>query len=139
MEAIGGEKMLNTIAELLYFQSVSNQIRAYYDKMEKDVKDQKNGFDINERIAYIIDNYLAQGKANFYDNERNAFSNFVIPSYSQKGYEVGYINSDYDDTLIPKQEEVFEIFEKQLESPEAPALAQSPADSFEAEEEKSKC
>ncbi len=139
LEAIGGEKMLNTIAELLYFQSITNQIKVYSDEIQKDIKWQKEGFDINERIAYIIDNYLAQGRKEFYENERNSFANFVIPSYMSKGYEVGYINSDYDDTILPHQEEAFETFNQEIEPPESPALDQSPADSFEAEEVKSEC
>ncbi len=56
-----------------------------------------------------------------------------------KGYEVGYINSDYDDTILPHQEEAFEAFNQEIEPPESPALDQSPADSFEAEEVKSEC
>jgi hypothetical protein len=106
LDAIGGEKMLNSLAELLYYQNISNQIKTYNDNIQEDIQNTKKNFDINEKIDYILQNYLTQEKDSYYQR-KNTHSKLIIPSYTTKGYEVGYINSDSDDTIIPDQDEQF--------------------------------
>ena len=114
LEAIWGQKVLNSLAELLYFQNVSNQVKVYYDEIEKDLAGSRSDFDINERISYIMDNYLSQKRDAFYE-EKNADPKFVIPSYASKGYEVWFINSDNDDGLTPYQDQIFDEFNQRIE------------------------
>lgn len=67
LEAVGGQKMINTLAELLYYQSISNQLRTIYDEIDKDLDELRKTFDINEKIGYIVGEYLGQDKRPFYE------------------------------------------------------------------------
>lgn len=108
LKAIGWEKMLNTLAELIYYQNISNQTKQFRDNIESDIQDIKATFDINQKIWYIINNYLTQDKEKIY-LAKNTYPNPIIPNYNATGYEVGYINSDSNDTVIPNQYEDIDI------------------------------
>ena len=138
LDAIGGEKMLNSLAELLYYQNISNQIKTYNDNIQEDIQNTKKNFDINEKIDYILQNYLTQEKDNYYQR-KNTHSKFIIPTYTTKGYEVGYINSDSDDTIIPDQDEQFNEWVKKIQIPQEPKREESPSDAKEAHDIEKEC
>ena len=54
--------MLNTLAELLYYQNVAIKSRAISDDITKDINFSDLSFDINNKVEYIVDNYLSQHK-----------------------------------------------------------------------------
>jgi hypothetical protein len=62
LKSIGGEKMLNTLAELLYYQNVVIKSRAISDDITKDINFSDLSFDINNKVEYVVDNYLSQHK-----------------------------------------------------------------------------
>ena len=95
--------MLNSLAELLYYQNVSNQIKNSKDSIEDDLKESRKNLNINEKINYIIKNYLSQHNDQFLENTKKAHPQLIIPNYSSKGYEVGYINSDENDYITTEE------------------------------------
>ena len=101
LEAIGWQEMINTLAELLYYQSVTNKVKGIYDEITEDIQDTRNTFDLNEKISYIIKNYLAQDMKKYY-HEKGTIEDLVIPAYNKTWYEVGYINTNWDDLIIPR-------------------------------------
>ena len=54
--------MLNTLAELLYYQNVVIKSRAISDDITKDINFSDLSFDINNKVEYVVDNYLSQHK-----------------------------------------------------------------------------
>ena len=60
LKSIGGEKMLNTLAELLYYQNIAIKSRAISDDITKDISFSDSSFDINNKVGYVVDNYLSQ-------------------------------------------------------------------------------
>jgi hypothetical protein len=60
LKSIGGEKMLNTLAELLYYQNIAIKSRAMSDDITKDISFSDSSFDINNKVGYVVDNYLSQ-------------------------------------------------------------------------------
>lgn len=98
LNAIGGEKMLNTLAHLLYYQNVGIQTRAFSDNIKTDIENTRSAFDVNKKIQYIINNYLTQNNSKHY-NTLNPIAQLVLPNYVEKGYEVWYINSSNNDSI----------------------------------------
>jgi hypothetical protein len=74
--------MINTLAELLYYQSVTNKVKGIYDEITEDIQDTRNTFDLNEKISYIIKNYLAQDMKKYY-HEKGTIEDLVIPAYNK--------------------------------------------------------
>lgn len=87
LNAIGGERVLNTIAELLYYQNIGISNRKISDDIAEDIRLSQESFDINKKINYIITNYLTE-KNDQTLNNAHAISEFILPNYSTKGYEV---------------------------------------------------
>lgn len=90
MQAIGGEKQIQIIAELLYYQNLTNKEKSFSPEVLEDLNHLKNSFNLNNKVSYVLQQYLVKG---------NTKSPLVIPHYQHTGYEVAYINSDGDDYL----------------------------------------
>lgn len=90
LQAIGGEKQLQVIAELLYYQNLTNLEKSSSNNVLEDLNLIKKTFNINNKISYVLQEYLVHG------NQKDAL---LIPNYQKTGYEVAYINSDGDDYL----------------------------------------
>lgn len=99
LNAIWGEKMLNTLAQLLYYQNVWIQNRIISDDILQDIQNTKNAFNINEKIEYLNKNYLSQNNDQFIKKEYGALSELILPNYEAKWYEVGFINSSENDLV----------------------------------------
>jgi hypothetical protein len=84
--------VLEVIAELLYYQSITNPVYACKDTMLADIQAIQETFDINNKTEYVLQAYLTE-KNEYLKNP------LVIPSYKKEGYEVAYINSDGDDYI----------------------------------------
>jgi len=117
IKAIGWEEMLYTLAELLYYQSVTNSTREYHDNIWKDIDETRQTFDINKKIGYVVSEYLKEYNDKIYrwepvpwkENlklERKSYAGLVIPSYSTWWYEVWYINSNWADNVSPDIDDI---------------------------------
>jgi hypothetical protein len=87
LQSIGGEKMLNTVAELLYYQNIAIKSRSISDDIERDIASANSSFNINNKVEYILNNYLTQNK----DKElieKGLYPQMIVPNYATKGYEV---------------------------------------------------
>ena len=114
--AIGWDEMLYTLAELLYYQSVSNHIREYFDNVWEDINETRSTFDINKKIGYIMEEYLKEDNDKIYrwekiewkdiKWERKSYAWLVIPTYSTWWYEVWYINSNWADNIAPDVDDI---------------------------------
>ena len=98
LKSIGGEKMLNTLAELLYYQNVAIKSRAISDDITKDINFSDLSFDINNKVEYVVDNYLSQHKDQILSSQW-IYPQLALPTYASKGYEVWFINSNDSDTI----------------------------------------
>ena len=98
LKSIGGEKMLNTLAELLYYQNVAIKSRAISDDITKDISFSDLSFDINNKVGYVVDNYLSQHKDQILSSQW-IYPQLALPTYASKGYEVWFINSNDSDTI----------------------------------------
>lgn len=94
LNAIGWTWMLDTIADILYYQNLTNvHKRATTDvyggpnTIEEELGFIKESFDLNQKRSYVLNDYLMSW------NEINKNS-LLIPNYKVDGYEVAYINSD---------------------------------------------
>ncbi|MDO4713764.1 MAG: hypothetical protein Q4B28_03845 [bacterium] len=98
LQAIGGEAVLNTLAELLYYQNIGISHRPLSDDIAQDIKFSQEHFDINKKIDYILSQYLTeQNDQKLTDN--NTIAPLILPKYSSQGYEVGFINSSDNDYI----------------------------------------
>ena len=98
LQSIGGEKMLNTVAELLYYQNIGIKSRSISDDIERDIASANSSFNINNKVEYILNSYLTQNK----DKElskKGLYPQMIVPNYATKGYEVWFINSSNNDTI----------------------------------------
>ena len=84
--------VMEIIAELLYYQNITNPVYACNDAMLEDVEAIQETFDINNKTEYVLKEYLT---------EKNEYlkSPLIISDYKKKGYEAAYINSDGDDYI----------------------------------------
>ena len=98
LKSIGGEKMLNTLAELLYYQNIAIKSRAISDDITKDINFSDLSFDINNKVEYVVDNYLSQHKDHILSSQW-IYSQLALPTYASKGYEVWFINSNDNDII----------------------------------------
>ena len=79
------------IANLIYYQNITWQEKTISATIQGDYDNQRTDFDINEKISYLMDNYLVA------DNNR---WQYLTPNYRDSWYEVAYINSDGNDYLV---------------------------------------
>lgn len=94
IEAIWWEDKLDIIAEILYYQNLTNKVREYSNIVEDDIQNIRKTFTVNEKRYYIMENYLEKDTDTFKDE-------LVIPTYKKYWYEVAYINSDWADSIFP--------------------------------------
>ena len=78
------------IADMIYYQNITWKTKTLSDTIQWDFDNQRTDFDINEKISYVLDNYLVS------DNNR---WNILTPYYRDDWYEVAYINSDWNDYI----------------------------------------
>ncbi len=78
------------IADMLYYQNIARQNKTIWETIQQDFDNQRTDFDMNEKISYILKNYLTK------DNNK---WNFLTPDYRENGYEVAFINSDWNDYI----------------------------------------
>jgi hypothetical protein len=98
LNALGGTSQLDTIAELLYYQNLTNTEKQSDNLIETDISNTRASFDINNKVKYTLQEYLIQG---------NKKSPLILPNYREKGYEVAYINSDGSDYIQNTQVPTF--------------------------------
>lgn len=79
------------IAEMIYYQNVTWQAKTISGTIQWDFDNQRVDFDINEKVSYLMDNYLVK------DNDKWSY---LTPSYRPDWYEVAFINSDWNDRII---------------------------------------
>ncbi len=98
VEALWWEKMLDTISEVLYYQSLTNKRKLSAWNVDKDIEFIKDTFSLNDKRRQILEDYLVEW------NEKTKNLVFEIPTYEMNGYEVAYINSDWKDYIFPSEE-----------------------------------
>lgn len=108
VDAIGGERMLRSLAELLYYQNSSHPTKETKDNIKEEIQSLKKSFNINKKIELILKDYLSDKSRNFYTNEKKWFAWIILPGYAEKGYEVGYFNSN-DDNLFWSPRDLSEV------------------------------
>ena len=89
------------VSNIIYYQNIAWPEKTISGTIQWDFDNQRTDFDINEKISYLMDNYLIA------DNNR---WNYITPNYRDSWYEVAYINSDGNDYLVyevtPPNEEI---------------------------------
>ena len=93
VESIWWEWMLDVIAEVLYYQNLTNKKKLSSSLIESDISLIRDSFNLNDKRANIMEDYL------LYWNNKNPL--LVLPNYKLEWYEVAYINSDWKDYIIP--------------------------------------
>ena len=78
------------IADMIYYQNITWQTKTVSPTIQEDFDNQRTDYDVNEKISYILDNYLIT------DNNK---WNFLTPNYRDNWYEVAFINSDWSDYI----------------------------------------
>ena len=96
VDALWWEKMLDSISEMLYYQSLTNERKLWTWVVEKDIEQIKKSFSVNEKRRLTLSDYLTEW------NEEIKSPLFVIPMYELSWYEVAYVNSNWRDYLFPK-------------------------------------
>lgn len=81
------------IAHLIYYQNIGRQQRKIWEIIWDDINNIIEGFDVNEKIKYSLENYLIK------DNNKWTY---ITPSYRDNGYEVAFINSNGEDLITEK-------------------------------------
>ncbi len=76
---------LKTIAHILYVQNSLWKERLSSNKLEDNIKFLKQSADINNKISFIMNDYLVQNNTN---------PKLSLPSYNVSGYELLYLNAD---------------------------------------------
>lgn len=70
VDAIGGESMLRSLAELLYYQNSSHPTKETTDTIKEEIQSLKDSFNINKKIELVLKDYLSEKSRNFYTNEK---------------------------------------------------------------------
>ncbi len=86
------------IAHMIYYQNIWWEQKEVWETIAEDIKNTRAAFDVNDRIKYIVDNYLITSNNKW---------NFITPWYRDDGYEVAFINSDGADYIGYKDEPSF--------------------------------
>jgi len=79
------EDKIAKVAELLYYQNMSFREKTPDDNIVKDIKQTRLSFDINTKIASVIEEYL--------ETNNNKWA-ITSPAYRDDGYEVAFFNSN---------------------------------------------
>ena len=79
------------IANIIYYQNITWPEKTISSTIQGDYDNQRTDFDINEKISYLMKNYLIS------DNNK---WQYLTPKYRDNWYEVAYINSDWNDYLV---------------------------------------
>ena len=95
VEALWWEKMLDVIAETLYYHNLTNKKKLSSKIVKKDIELIKKTFSLNYKREQIMKDYLIEW------NEKIKHPIFEIPTYEVLWYEVAYINSDWRDFIFP--------------------------------------
>ena len=98
VEALGWSGMIDTIADMLHYQSLTNTRKLSTWSVAKDIELIKNSFNLNDKREKTLQDYLT------YKNEETKSPLFVIPNYELFGYEVAYVNSDWKDYIVPNDD-----------------------------------
>ena len=94
VDALWGEWMLDTIAEILYYQSLTNKVKNTYWDVNKDINAIKKSFSLNDKRELILADYLTE----WMEEKKNPV--FLLPTYQLDWYEVGYVNSNWKDYIL---------------------------------------
>ena len=98
VEALWWTGMLDTISEVLYYQSLTNKVKFSSWNVEKDIELIRESFWLNEKREQVLRDYLIEW------NEETKNPVFEIPTYELSWYEVAYINSDWRDYIFPSDQ-----------------------------------
>jgi hypothetical protein len=60
LNALGGEIQLDTIAEMLYYQNLTNTERQSNNLITEDITNTRNSFDISNKVKYTLQEYLIE-------------------------------------------------------------------------------
>ena len=88
VDALWWEKMLDVIANTLYYHNLTNKRKLSTWDVVWDIEMIKQSFNLNDKRSQIMKDYLTKW------NEKKKHPVFEIPTYEMSGYEVAYINSD---------------------------------------------
>lgn len=99
VKALWWEKMLDAIAEMLYYQNLTNTRKLSSVSVAEDIDLIKDSFNLNDKREQVLQDYLVEW------NEKIKNPLFIIPTYELSGYEVGYVNSNGRDYIIPDSED----------------------------------
>ena len=94
VDAIWWEDMLDAIADMLYYQNLTNKTKLSSENIWEDIWLISDSFDLNEKRLSVLEDYLEEWK----EKIKNPL--LVIPTYQMSGYEVAYINSDGWDYIV---------------------------------------
>lgn len=97
VDAIWWEQMLDVIADVLYYQNLTNKKKLSSSWVNEDISFIKKTFNINDKRENVLEDYLTEG------NEEKKHPLLVIPKYELSGYEVAYVNSNGGDYIIPSE------------------------------------
>ncbi len=97
IDAIWWEQMLDVIADVLYYQNLTNKKKLFSSSVNEDISFIKQSFDINNKRENVLEDYLTEW------NEEKKHPLLVIPKYELSGYEVAYVNSNGGDYVIPTE------------------------------------
>ena len=98
LEALGWEKMLDTISEVLYYQSLTNKKKLSSWLISEDIDLIKRSFNVNDKREQTLKYYLTEW------NEEKLDPLMVIPMYELSWYEVAYVNSNWKDYIIADED-----------------------------------
>ena len=96
--------MLDTISEMLYYQSLTNKKKLSTWSIADDIELIKKSFSLNDKRERILKDYLTEWTGEDFKTNKNPL--LVIPTYELSWYEVAYVNSDGKDYIIPVEEEI---------------------------------
>ena len=97
VEALWWEDMLDVIADILYYQSLTNKTKLSTWVVADDIELIKDSFNLNDKREQTLRDYLIEWN----DNIMNPL--LVIPNYEPYWYEVAFVNSNGKDYIIPSE------------------------------------
>jgi len=84
------EENIEIIATLLYKQNMMRPSRNIHPHIQEEIESLSDLIDINQKISHTMQNYLTQN---------NNLWPLLSPGYSDNGYEIAYINTDWIHTI----------------------------------------
>lgn len=92
-ENISSDDIIKILAETLYYQNLWWKQKSYDENILENISLQKQEFNLNNKIKYILDNYISE-KEYISHVEKKWY-----PLFNLTGYEIWYINSDSMDMI----------------------------------------